>query len=308
MAFSELIALYLFLGGASAGSFAVLSVIDLRIAFSHARRGRLAHVSSDYLACRSRTVAHRRVGRAVYGISFAMMVTGLLCLIADLGKPEAFYFIFLYPTSSFMSIGAFALALMTVCLVVALAEAVFVLGPAWERLALLAKALGVGLSLVVMLYTGFLLETVVAVRLWTSLWLPALFLFSALSCGCAVVLIGVCASEGYEVVRSWLRGLTVADAVIVVLEVVATVAFVASVAATGGRSALDTLLFGDLTWLFWVGFVACGMVVPLALEIDALLIRRVHRVNVVALTAVLVLVGGACLRFALVAAGIHPIG
>ncbi len=34
MAFSELIALYLFLGGASAGSFAVLSVIDLRIAFS----------------------------------------------------------------------------------------------------------------------------------------------------------------------------------------------------------------------------------------------------------------------------------
>ena len=308
MAFSELIALYLFLGGASAGSFAVLSVIDLRIAFSHARRGRLAHVSSGLPRVQKPDGCPQKSRQG--GVRDIVRHDGHGPSLPDRGPRQArgLLLYFPLPTSSFMSIGAFALALMTVCLVVALAEAVFVLGPAWERLALLAKALGVGLSLVVMLYTGFLLETVVAVRLWTSLWLPALFLFSALSCGCAVVLIGVCASEGYEVVRSWLRGLTVADAVIVVLEVVATVAFVASVAATGGRSALDTLLFGDLTWLFWVGFVACGMVVPLALEIDALLIRRVHRVNVVALTAVLVLVGGACLRFALVAAGIHPIG
>lgn len=236
-----------------------------------------------------------------------MMIAGLLCLLADLGKPEAFYLIFLYPTSSFMSIGAFALTFMTICLAVALAEAVLVLGPAWERLALVAKAVGIVFSLVVMLYTGFLLETVLAVQLWTSLWLPVLFLLSALSCGCAVVLLGVCVSGGCEGLRAWLRRLTIVDALIVALEAVVTVAFVVSVAATGGRSALDVLLFGNLTWLFWVGFVACGMVVPFALELDALLVRRSHRPSVVAATAALVLVGGLCLRFALVVAGVHPI-
>lgn len=307
MAFSELIALYLFLGGTSAGSFAVLSVIDLRIAYSHARCGRFSRVPSSYFACRSRSVTHRRIGRAVYGASFVMMIAGLLCLLADLGKPEAFYLIFLYPTSSFMSIGAFALTFMTICLAVALAEAVLVLGPAWERLALVAKAVGIVFSLVVMLYTGFLLETVLAVQLWTSLWLPVLFLLSALSCGCAVVLLGVCVSGGCEGLRAWLRRLTIVDALIVALEAVVTVAFVVSVAATGGRSALDVLLFGNLTWLFWVGFVACGMVVPFALELDALLVRRSHRPSVVAATAALVLVGGLCLRFALVVAGVHPI-
>ena len=74
-----------------------------------------------------------------YPASFAMLVVGMLCLLADLGRPEAFYLLFLHPTGSFVSIGTFALTLFAACLTLALAESVLVLGPAWERAALAAK-------------------------------------------------------------------------------------------------------------------------------------------------------------------------
>ncbi|MDO4289885.1 MAG: polysulfide reductase NrfD [Eggerthellaceae bacterium] len=305
MAFSELIALYLFLGGASAGSFAVISSIDLATAFVHARDRRYARTPTHYFGSRSRSVTQRRVARLVYSVAFAMIVLGLTCLLADLGRPDAFYMIFLYPTASFMSLGAFALAFLAICMAIALAEAVLVLSPAWEKAALVAKAAGVVLSLVVMLYTGMLLETVVAVPLWRSTWLPVLFLFSSLSCGCAVVLISTCFCESYEGIRAWTRKLIAADVAAVALEVVSAAALTISVNAASASRPFDALLVGDQAGLFWLGFVGCGILAPLMVELPALIARRRHASGVVAAMSLLVLVGGFCLRLALVNAGVQ---
>ena len=305
MTFSELIALYLFLGGTGAGAFAVLSAVDLFMAFRHARNPHASRTPSDFVGCRSRSTTHRRIGMVVYSAAFIMIAVGLLCLLADLGRPQAFYLLFVYPTPSFMSIGAFALTLMTVCLIVALAESVLVLGPAWERAALLAKGVGVVLAVIVMVYTGMLLHTVVAVSLWRSVWLPVLFLLSALSCGIAVVMLGTCVCEGYQGARRWLRALTAVDAVVIVVELIAAVAYAVTVDAANPSRPFAAMLFGASSWLFWLGFVGCGMVAPFALEIDALLIRRSEGTGVAVTTAALVLIGGICLRFALVIAGIQ---
>ena len=118
MAFSELIALYLFLGGTAAGAFAVMSVLDLH---ASAALSRHAHPFSAHRgSAPSQTFAHH-VSKLVYAASFFMLLVGLLCLLADLGKPQAFYFLFLYPTASFMSIGSFALALLLICMAMAFA-------------------------------------------------------------------------------------------------------------------------------------------------------------------------------------------
>ncbi len=304
MAFSELIALYLFLGGAAAGAFAVLSIIDLRSAFVRSRSERCARVPEG-CAGRRDAVTQRHIAKRGYAAAFGMIVAGLLCLLADLGRPEAFYLIFLYPTSSFMSIGAFSLTLMTLCLAVALAESVLTLGPGWGKVALVAKAVGIVLAVVVMVYTGMLLKTVVAVKLWNSLWLPVLFLFSALSCGCAVVLLCMCSCGGFAGIRSRMRGLALADAICIVLEALSAIALVVTVNAPGSGAPFDAVLFGGNAWMFWFGFVGCGIVASLAIEADLLLSRRPHATTSAAAAALLVLAGGLCLRFALVIAGIQ---
>ena len=305
MTFGELIVWYLFLGGAAAGSFAVLSAVDLYTAFSRSRRERLARAASGCAGRRFRPETQRRVVATGYAIAFAMLVVGMLCLLADLGRPEAFYLLFLHPTGSFVSIGTFALTLFAACLTLALAESVLVLGPAWERAALAAKVIGEVLAIAVMVYTGLLLESVIAVDLWRSAWLPVLFLLSALSCGCAVALISVCLCESRAGSLPWFRGLSLVDAAIIFLEALAVIMCAITVNAASADRPFDALLSGDQAWVFWLGFAGCGILMPLAIETSALLARRNHASGIVAAMAVLVLVGGCSLRFVLVNAGVQ---
>ncbi|WP_162610866.1 NrfD/PsrC family molybdoenzyme membrane anchor subunit [Gordonibacter sp. An230] len=305
MVFGELIVWYLFLGGTAAGSFAVFSAIDLHTAFSHANDPRLARMPRGCRGRRACSMAQRRVVATGYAIAFTMLVVGMLCLLADLGRPEAFYLLFLYPTSSFVSIGTFVLTLFAACLALSLAESALVLGPAWERAALAAKAVGEILAIAVMVYTGLLLENVIAVDLWRSAWLPVLFLLSALSCGCAVALIGVCLCESRAGSLPWIRGLSLADAAIIVLEAIAALMCAITVNAASDDRPFDALLSGDQAWVFWLGFVGCGILAPLAIETSALLARRNHASGIVAVMAALILVGGFSLRFVLVNAGVQ---
>lgn len=311
MVFSELIAVYLFCGGAAAGSFAVFSAIDLAAALARAAgragwRGLPACAPEPRPGHGPRSATWRRIATTVHGAALLLIVAGMLCLLADLGRPEAFYLLFLHPTASLVSVGAFALAILTACLVVALAGSALALGRAARIVVTCAKAAGLVVSIVVMVYTGLLLEAVIAVDLWRSAWLPVLFLLSALSCGCAVVLLAVGVCEDYAGVRAWSRALSMADAAIIVLELVATVACAITVAAASGAASLDALLVGDQAGAFWLGFVGCGMLAPLAIEARAIVSRRPHAMGGMVAAAVLILAGGLCLRLALVGAGVHP--
>ena len=125
MVFSELIAVYLFLGGTAAGSFALAAFLDVAKGINEHRLGNYMKM---FLAPQSviSEPTYQRMRRIVYGAGLVVVVTGELCLVADLGRPEAFFFLFLYPTGSLVTVGAFALTLLTVFLAAALADAVFV--------------------------------------------------------------------------------------------------------------------------------------------------------------------------------------
>lgn len=104
---------------------------------------------------------------------------------------------------------------------------------------------------------------------------------------------------------AWVRGLAVADAVFIVLEALAAAAYAATANAASVGRPFDALLSGDQYGVFWLGFVGCGILAPLAIEASAFAARRSHRSSAVAVLAVLVLVGGLSLRFVLVNAGVQ---
>lgn len=237
-----------------------------------------------------------------------MLAVGLVCLVADLGRPQAFYLLFLHPTVSVMSVGAFSLAALFACASLAAIDAFFVLGPVVRRAACVAKALGLPLSLVVAAYTGLLLSEATGVHLWGSPLLPVLFFLSSASCGAAVLLLGVVACEsrfGPGTEDGALAGRVVRlDSAIIVLELLAAAAYVLLGWGAYADRPFEALFAGEAAWAFLLGFVGCGMLAPFAMEVT--LGRRPSAFRV-AIIATMVLIGGISLRYSLVSAAAHVV-
>lgn len=178
--------------------------------------------------------------------------------------------------------------------------------------------LGTGL----VLYTGVLLATMVARPLWNTMVLPPLFLASGLAGGAAMVALaarfvpqpataptglvsglinalivpvpGQARSAADAPTFTWLAliGL-VAQAVLIFLFVIGL--------ASGSASQIEALrlvLSGPFALLFWVGVVAAGVVLPLAL-----MALPAGRTTLAPLALVLLLAGGLALRWVIVDAG-----
>lgn len=105
----------------------------------------------------------------MYGATLCILILGVLCLIADLGRPDAFYYLLLYPTNSLISIGALALSLLMGSALAAFCDAAFSLGAHVRRALWVLKAVGIPVAFVVMAYTGMLLKSVVAVKFWQTM-------------------------------------------------------------------------------------------------------------------------------------------
>ena len=179
-------------------------------------------------------------------------------------------------------------------------------------------ALGVGLGI----YTGILLNTMVARPLWNSAILGPLFLVSGLSAGAAMVhlasvargerpapqgmvsgaLAALCqplgdALPGKRTVDSLIRADIAFLAVELVLLGLLLVNLQTSSASHAAAAAL--IVSGPYAWAFWGLIVGLGVLVPLALQG----LELGHRIPHTVLPALLVLVGGFTLRWVMVNAG-----
>lgn len=320
--FGELIVAYLFLAGAGAGGVAAASLVDLLLVREPFR----ASVSPDFAEKRP---AERLVA-GVLALSCGALALGAGCLAVDLGRIDRVLSLFAAPPVTLMNLGAWAVALLT-ALAAALALARFLYAP-WLRrcTVVVAEVVACGLAVVVAVYAGLLLQTLSGVRLWSSPWVPALFALSAASCGCALLMAGAFFVEGDGRVRKVVRAAARADAFIIVAEAVAATGLLAFVLGSdhpGVRASAESLLHGSEALPWWVGFVACGLVAPLAVEVGCLVRGhwrsrsgasaaarahpaavlgagpRVHPAAVLALAAALALVGAVGLRAAVVEAG-----
>lgn len=306
--FGELIMAYLFLAGAGAGGVAAASLADLLLV----REPFGASAVPDFAEKRP---AERLVA-GVLAISCGALALGAGCLAADLGRIDRVLSLFLAPPTTLMNLGAWAVALLT-ALAAALALARFLYLP-WvgRRAVAIAEVVACGLAAIVAVYAGLLLQTLAGVRLWSSPWVPVLFALSAASCGCALPMTGMLFAEPDESVRKVARAAARVDAIIIVAEAVAAaflLAFVAGSDHAGVRASAESLLHGPAALSWWVGFVACGLAVPLAVEVGCLVRGRrrpganggmaAYPAAVLALAAALVLGGAVGLRTAVVEAG-----
>lgn len=318
--FSELIVAYLFLGGAGAGCCLVASLLALLAdadALAVAFAGRM----------RTATAAPwRRFFTALYLASAAALLLGVICLVADLGRPDRLLIVLLQPAPTYIAFGAWAII---ACMAAAVCCCLIWIGatPVGRRLMMACAIIAAIASVAVIVYTGLMLSDMRAVPLWNIPWLVVLFALSALSCGIALVLLAAFASRSLSTFATTLARLAKADAVIIAGEVlVGAVCMVSVWMAAGGPvgptdstgqaafASLEALLAGPLAGAFWVGFALVGLAVPLVQDIAIGRSVRAavpaNRLTARALlmlgTASCVLVGGFLLRLLVVQAAVHP--
>lgn len=290
----QLIVAYLFLGGAGAGAFAVLSCIDfLRLKSS---------ASAPCVDAEGRYL--RLLTKRGYAASFTVLMLGAICLLADLGRPEVAHLLFTRPTLSFISLGTYSLAALLICALFLALMTNFSLPRALDRAKPVILAIGLVSAVLVMIYTGLLLQSIKAVDLWDSPLLVVLFFLSALSTGIAVVMLCSSGLDMRQAKTNAMRRLSFVDLATIVLELVICVAYLVAVSETeAGALSVKSLLTGDDAATFVAGFALCGLAIPGVL--NAVAVTRGHGERLDIALSCLVLIGGFCLRLSLFEARIH---
>ena len=306
-----LIVLYLFLGGLSAGLFFVSAL-------------------ATYLQAEGKP-AYPRLARLGALLAPWPVSIGSALLVFDLGHWYRFYKLFVtFEWHSPMSIGAWLLGLFTLVTVAAfwawlpqetidafvhrlprrLSFLRFVDRPGRESLRRPLAMAGFPLAVGVGIYTGVLLGAVQARPFWNTNLVAQMFLFSALSSGCALLILAVSVRPaGLDAGEA--RLLYSLDIVLILLELFIVVPYLihGQLSPLAVQQALKLVLGGPYTFAFWGLFMAGGLLLPLALELwemRPVLLERgtFHSGRALAsVSALLVLVGGFVLRYVFVHAG-----
>jgi formate-dependent nitrite reductase membrane component NrfD len=191
--------------------------------------------------------------------------------------------------------------------------------PAWLRA---IGGVNIGLGVALGIYTGILLNTMVARPLWNSAILGPLFLVSGLSAGAAMLHLasrlrgespppgGLIGGAFAALVQplgaarpepAAANGLTRADLGFLAIELVLIGLLLINLLTSSAShaAAAQLLLGGPYTLVFWLGVVGLGLVLPMALQA----LELGHRIPHTVLPALLVLAGGYLLRWVMVGAG-----
>jgi formate-dependent nitrite reductase membrane component NrfD len=228
------------------------------------------------------------------GVPLALL--GVLLLVADLGNQLWFWhlmvrfvpFSLMFFPFSPMSIGTWVLTLWSICgvilIVLWLAESKargFVVLKRFVPLTEILIWINLVLSVFVMTYTGVVLSNT-NVPVWTTAFLPALFVSSAIFTGTSAIQF-VSTLLGKVVSKEFGK----ASLILAVIQVVALIGFLVTVPA-------GILVSGPLAVWFWIGAVLIGLIAPFGLELWTL---RAHRTMPLVLASTLcALVGGLVLR------------
>lgn len=282
------IALYFFIGGVSAGAYFIGSLVEL--------------LGKEKL---------REVSRTAYYLAFPLILVTPFLLIADLGRPARFWHLFFYSKdgipymniTSALSVGTWALLIYSGMSFLSFLNVLVADGriksPALTTLFnriphKVYAVIGTFFGFFVAGYTGVLLN-ITARPLWASTdpLVGPLFIASAASSGAAAVALVMAVKNlgaGAE-----FRRLEAFDRTVLIFELVLIAVMI--IAARGFAAPLFTGWYG---FLFWVGAVVIGIIVPLWMSWPG---RRPRVANPFVLNSALILFGSAMLRISLVQAG-----
>ncbi|HJW33529.1 MAG TPA: NrfD/PsrC family molybdoenzyme membrane anchor subunit [Holophagaceae bacterium] len=312
-----LIVNYLFLGGLSAGLFFVSGL-------------------ATWLQDKDGHPAHPALARLGAMLAPWPVSLGSALLILDLGKPLRFWKLFLHVRwRSPMSIGSWLLVAFTILsmaylwswlepdtrarLLSKVPRRFYPKLPGFLRAWLeadgtsrrrLMALVGMPMAVGVGIYTGVLLGAVQSRPFWNTNLVAQMFLFSALSSGAATLVILRLLGKDKPELKE-LRFLYSLDIVLMGLELFIVLPYLihGNLSTLAVKQALQQIMGGGYTWVFWGLFLGMGLLVPLVIELweyRPVLFGRgeFHVDRRWALAAGgLVLVGGYTLRYVFVFAG-----
>lgn len=285
--FSNLVVLYLFLGGCSAGLLVYACAVDL-----------VGGRAGGWLPA---SVRKSRVGLSgeflgrCYLVAAGGMALGILCLLVDLGRPDHLTALVVRPSFSVITVGAYSLGCALVC-----AAALGLVGMLHlavpNAVVRLLESAGCVFGLVTAGYTGALLAQMsLSVGLWNGVLIP-LFLLSSLSAGMAWFGLAERVESGGA---TRLSRITCAASVGVgLLEALTVVGWLVLCLQQEGPVAIADFFATGEGQGFVICFCMLGLVVPLALEVAQAARPEVLAISLIA--PVLTIAGAFCLRYCLV--------
>jgi polysulfide reductase chain C len=295
-----LIDLYFFLGGIAGGAFVIATI-------AHLMGGK----------------KNREVVKIGYYVALLALIPAPILLTVDLGMPSRFLHmmmvekpaltigmdainlgpVHLKPFSP-MNMGAWALLGLSGFGVLA-ALSVFLedMKPGRDLSALRTTAGVVGgfFAFFLAAYPGVLLGATARPLFQNGKFLGALFLAVGATTGAAAIAL-ILSFLGQDVSGSLgrLRRITIPA---LLLQGATLALFVLAVGMSGGEGAaqaLALLVSGPYSLTFWLGAVVVGLVAPLVLEVSG---RQQVKPGLVAVSAILILVGGFLVKYVIIAAG-----
>lgn len=267
-----IIAAYLFLAGVGGGAF-------------------LAAVVAAFIG----GAAWMTVSKIGVFLGMPSVLIGCLFLLIDLGKPINAWRVWMKPKTSWMARGTIIIVLFMVFAAIQTAYWIWPFPGAIENARGIIAVLGAAFAFFTVVYTGLLLGYSQPIALWRTALLPVLFFVSAVSTGImAIVLIG----HFMGVEETQLALLANIDAMVLLLEMFVVVVFMYNAyRIIESRYSAKRMLAGAVAPGFWLGVVACGLILPFFLELFG------GEGIAAGLAAVLGLFGGLCLRYSILAGG-----
>lgn len=238
-----------------------------------------------------------------------LLVIGLVALFLDLNHKPWFWQLYLtLRIESPMSWGAWTLLVITPMAMIWCATWMKELIPGWKwpfqfldqwegSFIRHRKKLAWGMlifALILGVYTGILLSAFNARPLWNTSILGPLFLASSLSTGAAVIM-WLSKSHQERLIFSRIDLMMIGIELFLIIHM-----FMGFLASTQVQiDAAKMFLGGPYTEVFWIFVVILGLIIPAVLETLELLGYRIP----IAITSLLILIGGIFLRFIIVYAG-----
>jgi sulfite dehydrogenase (quinone) subunit SoeC len=217
---------------------------------------------------------------------------------AYLGKPLRFWRIMLRPQTSWLARGFLFVVFFVVSVAGQIALSLWAPGTGWETLLKVAAGLmAVGL----MIYTGFVLNSVKAVSLWNSSLVPVLFVTWGLMGGFGSSIL-IALYDGRIDIHAAETGtwwLLVINGLLVSLYLWTT----AHRDETGRKSVMDQMR-GAMAPAFWIGVVVLGLAIPLIIVMTSFLTGHLVPALLIAGVACEI-TGGLTMRYCLLRVGIY---
>ena len=215
-----------------------------------------------------------------------------------LGKPLRFWRIIFRPNTSWLARGIIFVFTFIVFTAIQLAFSYWLPGSSGE---IVFKTLGGIAALAVMVYTGFVLNSVKSVPFWNSTLLPLLFVLCGIlgGFGLSVIIALNGGNVQLSAAETGSRWLLVINALFIVVYLWTA----ANREATGKKSVMEQMR-GNLAPVFWIGIVLLGIVIPLIIAFTSLITGGVS--SALLITGVVCeVIGGLALRYCVLKAGAY---